>query len=167
MSVTLQAEVVLGKDHTENRRSTQNQPVRSVKQLVQMTERVITDQTVVTGLTTIDSKQLMWKETALLTDRAVQFALAKTYVFSDSVLCLGSISDEPVEAWGSRIKWFWETRYLKDLDRIDGEPMEFEWKHFPGLTSWRILTEMTESKCEPKQFKRKIIFMPMYNDIVW
>ena len=109
--------------------------MRSVKQLFQMTERVITDQTVVTGLTTIDSKQSMWKETALLTDRAVQFALAKTYVFCDSVLCLGGIRDEPVEAWGSRIKWFWETRYLKDLDRIDGEPMEFEWKHFPGLTT--------------------------------
>ena len=34
----------------------------------------------------------MWKETTLLTDRAVQFAAAKTDVFSDSVLCLGGLS---------------------------------------------------------------------------
>ena len=65
-------------------------------------------------------------KTTLLTDRAVQLATANTYVFSDSVLCLGGISDEPVQAWEKdKIKWYLETRYLKDLDRIDGEPMEF------------------------------------------
>ena len=64
-----------------------------------------------------------------------------------------------------------ETRYLKDLDGIDGEPMEFEWKHFPGFTTLATLDEiqkmMTESKCEPEQFKGRIIFMSMYNDIDW
>ena len=113
----------------------------------------------------------MWRETTLLTDRAVQFPTAKTYVFSDSVLCLGGISDEPVKAWESRINWFLETRYLKDLDRIDGEPMELEWKNFPGFTTWGILDEiqkmMTESKCEPEQFQGRIIFMSMYSDIDW
>ena len=68
----------------------------------------------------------MWRETTLLlTGKAVQFANAETYVFSDSVLCVGGISDEPVKAWESRTKWFLETRNLKDLDRIVGEPMEF------------------------------------------
>ena len=75
----------------------------------------------------------MWRETTLLADRAVQFATANTYVFSDSVLCLGGISDEPVKAWESRIKWFLKTRSLKDSDRIDGEQMTFEWKKFPRV----------------------------------
>ena len=75
----------------------------------------------------------MFRETTLLTDRAVQFATAKTYVFSDSVLNLGGISDKPVKAWESRIKWFLETRYLKDLDRIDEEPIEFKWKILPRI----------------------------------
>ena len=93
----------------------------------------------------------MERETTLLTDRAVQFATAKTYVFSDSVLCLGGISDEPVEAWESRITRFLETRYLKDLDRIDGEPMDFEWKVFPGITtlgirSWPTLAKPTSAR---------------------
>ena len=99
----------------------------------------------------------MWRETTLLTGRAVQFATAKTYVFSDSVLCLGGISDEPVQAWESKIQWFLETRYLKDLDRIDAEPMEFEWTNFPGFTTLEILAEiqnmMTETKCEPEQLE--------------
>ena len=54
MSVTLQAAVHLGKHYTKNLRSAQNQPLKSVKQLFQMTERLITDQTEITGLTTID-----------------------------------------------------------------------------------------------------------------
>ena len=49
------------------------------------------------------------------------------------------------------------------MDRIDGEPMEFEWKHFSGVTTVQILDEiqsmMTESKCEPEQFKGRIILM--------
>ena len=99
------------------------------------------------------------------------FATVKTYVFSDSVLCLGGISDEPVKAWESRIKWFSETCYLKDLDRIDGEHMEFEWNFFPGVTTLGILDEiqkfMTESKCKLEQSKGRIIFMSMYDDIDW
>ena len=147
MSVTLQAAVLLGKDYTEDVRSTKKQPKKSVKQLFQMTERLITNQTEVTGLTTIDWKQPM-KETTLLTDRDVQFATAKAYVFSDKVPCLGGISTEPVKAWESNIKWFLETRYLKDVDRIDGEQMEFEWTNFPGFTTLQILDEIQKMMTE-------------------
>ena len=133
-----------------------------------MTERLITDQTEITGLTTIKWQQHVWTETTLLTDRAVQFANAKTHVYSDSVRCLGGISDEPVNAWESRIKLFLETRYLKDLDGIDGEPMEFEWKFFTAFTTFEILNKiqkmMTKSKYEPEQFKGRIT---MHNDIDW
>ena len=128
----------------------------------QVTERLITEQTEITGLTTIDWHQPMRRETTLFTDRAVQFATDKFYVFSDSVLCLGGISDEPVKAWESRIKWFLETCDVKDLNRIDGET---------GITELEILDEiqnmMTESMCEPEQFKGRIIFMSMYTDIDW
>ena len=66
---------------------------------------------------------------------------------------------------------FLETVYLRDLDRIDGRPMEFEWKNFPGFATLEILAEiqkmMAESKCEPVQNKGRISFMSMYNDIAW
>ena len=71
----------------------------------------------------------------------------------------------------SRINWFLETGYLKDLDRIDGEPVELEWKNFQGFTTLGILDAiqkmMTEFKCELEHFQGRIIFMSMYNDIVW
>ena len=85
------------------------------------------------------------------------------------MLCLGGLSTEPVKEWENKIEWFLETRYAEDLDRIDGEQMEFEWKNSPGFTPLGILVEiqkmMLESKSEPEQFKGRIIFMSMYNDI--
>ena len=81
------------------------------------------------------------------------------------MLFLRSISDQPIEAWKNKIIWFLENRYLKDLNRIDGESMEFEWKIFPGFT--RDSKKMTELQCEPEKFKGRIIFMSMYNDRAW
>ena len=71
----------------------------------------------------------------------------------------------------ARLNGFWETHYLEDLDRIDGKQLEFEWTIFPGFTTLQILGEiqnmMTETQCEPEQFQGRMIFMSMYNDIVW
>ena len=49
--------------------------------------------------------------------------------------------------------------------------MEFEWKNFQGFITLQILAEMqkvmTAIQCDPEQFPGRIIFKPMYNDIVW
>ena len=58
---------------------------------------------------------------------------SQTYVFSDSILCMGGISQNPVKAWKEKIDWFQNSLPKKELDRIDGEPMEFEWKKFPRI----------------------------------
>ena len=112
----------------------------------------------------------MWRESSLC-ERAVRIVNSQNYVFSDSVLCLGGISPEPVQAWKDIIKWYLETRYLKELDRIDGALMEVEWKNFTGFTTLGFLSEiqkmMAEVKCDPEQFQGRIIFMSMFNDIVW
>ena len=59
---------------------------------------------------------------------------------------------------------------LFKIFRNDGQPMEFEWKIFPGLTAMGILNQiqqmMGELQCEPGKFTGKIIFMSMFNDIV-
>ena len=69
----------------------------------------------------------MLRESSHLCDGAVRIMKSKTYVFSDSVLCLGGISPEPVQVWKDKIEWYLETRYLNELDQIDEEPLEFEW----------------------------------------
>ena len=71
MSVTLQAAVHLGTNFTNNLRSTRNQYMKSLRQLVQVTRKLIVEQTDNSVITTIDWQQLMWTETTLLTDKSV------------------------------------------------------------------------------------------------
>ena len=50
-----------------------------------------------------------------------------------------------------------ENNHFKDVNRIDGMPMEFEWTNFPGFSTLGILEEietfMTGLQCELEQFK--------------
>ena len=48
--------------------------------------------------------------------------------FSDSVLCLGKIHQNPDanEAWKKRIEWITTSQSHRDFDGISGEPIEFE-----------------------------------------
>ena len=56
------------------------------------------------------------------------------------------------------------------LDTIDGEPMEFEWNIFPEFTTLEFVREVQKfmnKMSEPEQFQGRIIFMSMFNDIIW
>ena len=57
-SVTLHAAVHLGQDYTENLRYAKNQPLKSLRQLFQGTERLITDQAEITRLTQLTGSSL-------------------------------------------------------------------------------------------------------------
>ena len=57
----------------------------------------------------------------------------------------------------------------RDFDKIDGEPMEFEWNIFPGFDTLQLcgkakdlLSRLGET---PEIFSRRILFMSMFNDI--
>ena len=87
------------------------------------------------------------------------------------MLCVGKMGDGPIATWKSKIEWYSENNHFKDINRIDGMPTEFEWKIFPGITTLGLLEKiqslMTDFQCEPANFKDKIIFMSMYNDMEW
>ena len=95
---------------------------------------------------------------------------AKVYVFSDSVLCLGEIHQHPEsnEAWKRRIEWTITDQSYRDYDGINGEPTEFEWNIFPGLTSLQLCGEVTVLLSNlgetPETFTGRILFMSMFND---
>ena len=90
----------------ENLLSTKNQPQRTVKQFFDVTKKLVRDQKEVQGISVVNWQQSSWKRTTLLTDQAVQLSTAKTYIFSDSVLCMGRTSLNPVSAWKVKIDWF-------------------------------------------------------------
>ena len=94
--------------------------------------------------------------TSQLCEKAYQITNAKAYVFSDSLLCVGKIGDDPVVTWKSKIKWYSKNNQFKDMNRIHGIPSEFEWKIFPGITMLSLLEKiqslMRDIQCEPEHF---------------
>ena len=63
----------------ENLRFTKNQLLMSVKQLFQVTAKLIQDQTEISGLTTIDYQEPTWRSTTLQCDKAIDTTNANTY----------------------------------------------------------------------------------------
>ena len=128
LNVTPQAAVHLGRDYLENLRFTKNPLLKSVKQLVQVTEKLIKDQTETSGLTSIDCEEPTWRSTTPLCDKAIEITNAKTCVFTDSVPCLESIIDQPAEAWKNKIKWHLEKSLSQRSEsnwwRADGARVE-------------------------------------------
>ena len=73
-------------------------------------------------------------------------------------------------AWEEKLTWFKSSSQHRTLDTIDGEPMEFELKIFPGFTTLQLVQEVQKlmnKMGEPEQFQGRIIFMSMFNDISW
>ena len=57
----------------------------------------------------------------------------------------------------------------RNFDRIDGEPMEFEWNIFQGFNTLQLSGEVKRFLLKldetPENFTGRIIFMTMFNDI--
>ena len=47
-------------------------------------------------------------------------------------------------AWEDRLTWFKSSPEYRALDKIDGEPTEFEWNIFPGFTTLQLHRKVQE-----------------------
>ena len=147
----------------------------TMKQMFDISEKLIVGQSdEIYGVNTINSVDSSWKHLSLIGDEEViSLSHAKVYVFSDSVLCLGKVNENPQSntVWEDKLMWFKSSPQYRALDKIDGEPMEFEWNIFPGFTTLQLVREVQEflSKMseKPEEFTGRIIFMSMFNDISW
>ena len=110
MNVTLQAAVHLGRDYKEIFTIYQES---TPEELFQVTEKLIEGQKEINNLTTIDYKEFTRRSTSLLCDKAFEITNAQTCVFADSLLCLGSTSDQPVEAWKKKVDGIWRIAISK------------------------------------------------------
>ena len=179
MNTTLEAPVHLRKDHETNLHYAKNHIWDSLGQLFGEIKRLICELSeilgpktpVFVGLKIIEFEDTTWRSISLLCERAYQITTAKVYVFSDSVLCMGKMRGDPNAAWMNKMKWYSQNNHLKELNRIDGMRTEFEWKIFPGFTTIGILEEiqkfMKSFQCEPEYFNGRIIFMSMFDEIMW
>ena len=69
------------------------------------------------------------------------------------------------------LAWFRSSPEYRTLDRIDGEPIEFEWNIFPGFTTLHLSHKVQEILLRlgetTENFTGRNIFMSMFNDISW
>ena len=79
-------------------------------------------------------------------EEVISLSHAKVYVFSDTVLCFGKMSENPQSniVWEDKLAWFKSSSQYGALDTIDGEPMEFEWNIFPGFTTLQLCNKVQE-----------------------
>ena len=175
MSSTLEASVFMGKNNSENVHSIKNTGNNlTLKQMFDISEKLIVGQSdEIFGVTPINWEDSSWKQLSLVNDAAViSLSHAKVYVFSDSVLCLGKVNQNPTSntVWEEKLSWFKSSSEYRSLDTIDGGPMEFEWNIFQGFTTLQLISKLQEFMTEmsdPSKFKGRIIFMSMFNDVTW
>ena len=144
-----------------------------MKQMFDISEKLISDQSdEIYGISTISWENSSGKYFSLVGDEEVISLLhTKVYVFSDSVLCLGKMNENPQSnnAWEDRLTWFKSSPEYRALDRVDGELIEFEWNIFPGSTTLQLCSKIQELlsrlSVKPHKFTGRIIFMSMSNDI--
>ena len=59
-------------------------------------------------------------------------------------VCLGMVIQNPTSniVWEEQLGWFKDSSQYRNFDRIDGEPMDFEWNIFPGFTTLQLVDEV-------------------------
>ena len=72
-------------------------------QLFRGTGKLMSEHKEITGVRTIDFKDATWMSTSLLCEKACQFTKTKTHVFSDLVLCVGKMGDDPIATWRAKV----------------------------------------------------------------
>ena len=175
MSSTLEASVFMGKNCSESLHSIKNTGNNlTLKQMFDISEKLIVGQSdEIVGVSQISWEDSSWRQLSLVNDEEIiSLSRAKIYVFSDSVLCLGKVNQNPASntVWEEQLSWFKDSPQYRTLDTIDEEPMEFEWNIFAGFTTLQLCNnarEFMNKMGDPAQFHGRIIFMSMFNDIIW
>ena len=172
MAVTMESAVFTGKNYQNTCNSIANTTDLTLKQMFDISTKLVSEQDEISGLETIGWENHSWKYLSLIGDeRIINLQRTKVYVFSDSVLCLGKILQNPEsnEAWEQRLGWIKSSQSFRNFDRIYGVPTEFEWNIFPGFDTLQLygkdrdlLSRLGET---PENFTGRILFMSMFNDI--
>ena len=108
MAVTKESAVFMGKNYQNNRLSIANTTDLTLKQMFDISTKLVSEQDEISGLETMGWENHSWKYLSLIGDeRIINRQRTKVYVFSDSVLCHGKIVQNPEsnDALEQRLGW--------------------------------------------------------------
>ena len=141
MAVTMESAVFMEKNFQDNQNSITNTTDLTLKKIFDISAKLVGEQDEIFKVDKIHWEKHSWKHRSLIGDeRIINFQRTKDYVFSDFVLCLGKIHQNPEanEAWKKRIEWITSSQSYRNFDGINGEPTEFEWNIFPGFDTLQL-----------------------------
>ena len=141
MAVTMESAIFMEKNFQNNRNSIVNTADLALKQMFDISAKLVTEQEEISGLETIGWENHSWKYLSKIGDeRIINLQRTKVYVFSDSALFLGKIHQNPEsnDAWEQRLGWIISSQSYRIFDGIDGEPRKFEWNIFPGFDTLQL-----------------------------
>ena len=104
-------------------------------------------------------------------DEIINPSHAQVYVFSDSVLCLAKWTRTHSQTLHGRKDW--RGSKVHQNTELWTQSMENRWNSsgiFPGSTTLELVREVHKfmnKLGDPEQFQGRIIFMSMFNDIIW
>ena len=173
MSVTMESAVFMGKNYLNMCHSIANTKDLTMKQMFDISTRLVSEQDEISGLETIGWENHSWKYLSLIgEERIINLQRTKVYVFSDSVLCLGKIHEnfQSNDAWEDRLGWFKSSLEYRNFDRSDGEPMDFEWNIIPGFNTLQLNEEVKSLLLRlgetPEIFTGRIIFCEICDTVI-
>ena len=142
MSVTLESALFMGNNYLDNCHSIANTEDLTMKQMFDISEKLISEQSdEIYGVKIMNWEDYSWKYLSLTGyEQVISLERTKVYEFSDSVLCLGKMNENPQSniTWEDKLTWFKNSSEYRTLDRIDGEPVEFECNIFPGFNTLQL-----------------------------
>ena len=78
--------------------------------------------------------------------------------------------EDAIKKWNDRVSTLKMCHTFRELQGLDGEPIDFEWKIFPGATVLdtlqKIQADLQGKHITPANFSDRIILMSMFNDFV-
>ena len=168
MSSTVEESVFMGKIGSENLHSIKNTWENLILQkMIEESEQLILEQSdEIFGVSQISWESSPWKQFALVNEeKVISLSHAKVHVFSDSVLYLGKMNQNPASntVWVQR--FITKQNFGHNRRRTDGIRVEY----FPGFNTLELVREFQKfmsKMCEPEQFQGRVIFMSMFNDII-
>ena len=120
MSSTLEASVLHSIKNTK-----QN---LTLKKMFEISEQLMLEQSEeISGVSQINWESSQWKQLSVITDEEViSLSYTKVYIFSDSVLCLGKVNQNPASnsVWKEQLSWFWK---IHDNTKHWTQSMENRW----------------------------------------
>ena len=110
------------------------------------------------GINTISWEHSSWKYLSLVGgEEVISLSHAKVYVFSDSVVCLGKVNQNPTSnsAWGDKLTWFKSSPEYRALDIIDGVPTGIRVEYLPRILHIAALQQSPRVAVEIERATRR------------